>query len=100
MIKLIWICQNDLRPLPKKVMKKKNIKGRITFVEVSTEELIDFFVQNMSAEIETSGGITRWIKYDAYHKQIGITDNIAYDWYTLDEFRQYFGRWYWNFFIM
>jgi len=32
MIKLIWICQNDLRPLPKKVMEKKNIKGRITFV--------------------------------------------------------------------
>ena len=40
MIKLIWICQNDLRPLPKKVMEKKNIKGRITFVEVSTEELV------------------------------------------------------------
>jgi hypothetical protein len=57
-------------------------------------------VQNTSAEIETSGGITRWIKYDAYHKQIGITDNIAYDWYTLDEFRQYYGRWYWHFFIM
>ena len=81
-------------------MEKKNIRGRITFVEVSTEELIDFFVQNTSAEIETSGGITRWIKYDAYHKQIGITDNIAYDWYTLDEFRQYYGRWYWHFFIM
>ena len=42
-------------------MEKKNIKGRITFVEVSTEELIDFFVQNTSAEIETSGGITRTI---------------------------------------
>ena len=68
-------------------MEKKKNKGRITFVEVSTEELIDF-VQNTSAEIETSRGITRWIKYDAYHKQIGITDNIAYDWYTLDEFRR------------
>ena len=52
-------------------MEKKKNKGRITFVEVSTEELIDFFVQNTSAEIETSGGITRWIKYDAYHKQLG-----------------------------
>ena len=59
MIRLIWLFGNDLRPLPKKVMEKKNNKGRITFVEVSTEELIDFFVQNTSAEIETSGGIGR-----------------------------------------
>ena len=45
-------------------MEKKNIRGRITFVEVSTEELIDFFVQNTSAEIETSGGITRQTDWD------------------------------------
>ncbi len=70
------------------------------FVGASTEEVIEFFIQNPSAEIETSGGITRWLKYDEYHKQIGITDNITYDWYTQNEFRLCYGRWYWHFFIM
>ena len=81
-------------------MEKKNIKGREIFVGISTEEVIEFFLQNPSAEIETLGGFTRWLRYDAYNKRIGITDNNIYDWFSVKDFKKYYGKWYWKFFIM
>ena len=70
------------------------------FLGVSTEELINVFLENPKIELECSSGVTRWLKYDRWHRRIGITDNIYYDWYSLKEFRKYFGTWYWNYFIM
>ena len=81
-------------------MEKKNIRGRDMYLGVSTEELIVFFKNNPGIELECSSGITRWLKYDRWHSRIGITDDIHYDWYSLTQFRKYYGTWYWNFFIM
>ena len=81
-------------------MEKRIICGRETYFGVSTEEIIDLFKSNPKIELECSSGITRWMKYDRVHRRIGITDNIYYDWYSLDEFRKYYGTWYWKFFIM
>lgn len=81
-------------------MEKIIIRGREMFLGVSTEELINIFLENPKIELECSSGVTRWLKYDRWHRRIGITDNIYYDWYSLNEFRKYFGTWYWTYFIM
>lgn len=76
------------------------IRGREMYLGASTEEIINLFKVHPQSELECSMGITRWLKYDRIHRKIGITDNINYDWYTLGEFRKYYGTWYWKFFIM
>lgn len=81
-------------------MEKRVIQGREMFLGVSTEELINLFKNNPKIELEATSFITRWLKYDRRHSRIGITDNIYYDWYSLKDFRKYYGKWYWNFFIM
>ena len=81
-------------------MEKRMIRGREMYLGVSTEELIAWFRENPSVELETSGGITRWLRFNETKNEIGITDDIHYDWYTTDEFRKYYGSWYWIFFVM
>ena len=82
------------------MMEKKMIHGREMFLGVTTEEVIDLLKSNPGFELECSSVITRWLKYDRWHSRIGITDNIYYDWYSLSEFRKYYGSHYWHFFIM
>ena len=82
------------------MMEKKIIRGREMFLGASTEEIINLFKIHPQCELECSSGVTRWLKYDRLHRRIGITDNIYYDWYSLEEFRKFFGTWYWNYFIM
>jgi len=81
-------------------MEKRMIRGREMYLGVSTEELIAWFKENPSVELETSGGITRWLRFNQTKNKIGITDDIRYTWFTIDEFRQCYGSWYWNFFVM
>ena len=81
-------------------MEKIVMRGREMFIGVSTEDVINLFKENPGIELEASSGVTRWLKYDRWHSRIGITDNIYYDWYSLKDFRKYFGTRYWNFFIM
>ena len=81
-------------------MTKQTIHGREIYKGVSTDEVIELFEQTPNIDLECSGGITRWLKYDARNKKIGITDNIHYDWYSLKDFRKYYGSRYWFFFIL
>lgn len=81
-------------------MEKRIIRGREMFLGVTTKEVINLLKNNPHFELECSSGITRWVKYDRWHSRIGITDNIYYDWYSLKEFRKYYGTHYWHFFIM
>lgn len=81
-------------------MEKKIVRGREMYLGVRTEEIINLFRSNPQIELECSSGVTRWIKYDQSNRRIGITDNICYDWYSLEEFRKYYETWYWNYFIM
>ena len=82
------------------MMEKKTIRGREMYLGATTEDIINLFKAYPQSELECSSAVTRWLKYDRRHSRIGITDNICYDWYSLDEFRKYYGTWYWNFFIM
>ena len=82
------------------MIEKRIIRGREMYLGASTEEIINLFKAHPQCELECSSSVTRWLKYDRMHGRIGITDNISLDWYSLDEFRKYYGTWYWNYFIM
>lgn len=81
-------------------MEKKLIGGREMYLRVTTEEIILLFRENPHIELETCGGLTRWLRYEQRRQRIGITDNIHYDWFSEEEFMNYYGSWYWFFFIM
>lgn len=81
-------------------MEKKMIYEREMCLGASTEEIINLFKALPKFELECSSAVTRWLKYDRWRCRIGITDNIYHDWYSLNEFRKFFGKFYWNFFIM
>ena len=75
-------------------------KGQEMYMGATTDEIIALFKEKPYIELECWSWSTRWLKYDNIHHKIGITDNIIYDWYSINDFRKYYGSWYWNFFIM
>ena len=82
-------------------MRKEIICGREMYKDVLTEELISLLKQNPKYELEcSSGGMTRWVRYDKLHSRMGITDNIYYDWYSIRDFRKYYKNNLWHFFVM
>lgn len=81
-------------------MEQKQNRGRNMIFGATTEELIQLFRENPHIELECSSGMTRWLKYDSHRKRIGITDNIYYDWFSVEDFRRCYSARRWNYFIM